>query len=452
MSFLSTGGLRNLKSWVSSRFTYDFLEQQARKTGFLKRKRKLDPVYLVIVLIFGVSNHLHPTMEEIHRRYVDFDDSLPDQTPIKNQSFRKRFNKNLVEYLKVLLDYYIDQMNAQSPIKLKGIVQSFKDILIQDSSIIRLSKKLYELHPAARSRNNSAGLKIHAVYSTSSHSIRSTTVTTERVHDAKMVDIGEEAQNSLYLFDLGYYSLKRFSKIHESGGFFISRVKSNAVPEVKEIRKGCSDFLSIVDINRLTGIKLGDFLNVVPDHGVYDLTCSFIIGHHIENKTRMPIIKDFRVICIWNFIAKKWQVYVTNLPDDSFSPGDIYDLYRYRWVIELIFKELKSDYDLGKMLLADAYLAYIHIYSMLLRLIISRELYCWIVSSTQEEKKNKYTPMLWSKVFAEKALEFLSILNQDLFGEDRVDSRWAKLEWSLRHLSKNRNNNQVLALNYSQIL
>ena len=142
---------------------------------------------------------------------------------------------------------------------------------------------------------------------------------------------------------------------------------------------------------------------------------------------------------------------MTNLASDCFSLDDIYELYRYRWVIELIFKELKGDYHLGKLLLGNVPLAYIHIYSMLLRFIISRDLYCWIVSSTQNDGQNKYTPLLWSKVFAEKALEFLSILNQQLFGTSNVNERWDKLERSLRHLSQNRHQHEVLALNYSQI-
>jgi len=165
----------------------------------------------------------------------------------------------------------------------------------------------------------------------------------------------------------------------------------------------------------------------------------------------MPIFQEFRVICAWNPLAKKWQIYITNLAKEHFSADDIHELYRFRWVIELIFKELKGDYDLGKMLLGNEPMAFIHIYSMLLRFIISRDLFCWIVSSTRKNENDKYTPLLWSKVFAEKALEFLSILNQSLFGTGNVKQRWDKLERSLRHLAKNRNANKVLTLNFSEI-
>ena len=447
----SSGCSKNLREWVITKFTRDLIENKARETGFLKRKRKLDPVHLVFVLVFGVSSHLHPTLEEIYRHYIDFDDNPKIKTAILNQSFRKRFNEKLVVFLKSLLDYYIDQMVHQSPAHLKGIVEDFKDILVQDSSIIRISKKLFELHPAARSRDDSAGLKIHAVYSAVSHSVKNAIITTERVHDAKMLEIGPEVENTLILNDLGYYSLKTFLKIQEYGGFFVSRVKTNAVFRVVTINSGPSDFLSIVDLNCFKDINGDDFFEKIPKKGVFDLICSFHIGDERINKVKKPIFREFRVICTWNPTAKKWLVYITNLTKERFSADDIYGLYRFRWVIELIFKELKGDYDLGKMLLGNEPMAFIHIYSMLLRFIISRDLFCWIVSSTRKNDKEKYTPLLWSKVFAEKALEFLSVLNQHFFGGGNVKKRWEKLERSLRHLAKNRNPHKVLSLNFSEI-
>ena len=136
MSTPSSGDLKNLNGWVLKKLDPVFIERKARETGFLIRKRKLDPFYLVLVLLFGISNHLKPTMEEIHRRYVDFDDNPNILKSIRNQSFRKRFNDKLVIFLKSLLEHFIDETVRHSPAHLKGIVHDFKDILVQDSSII----------------------------------------------------------------------------------------------------------------------------------------------------------------------------------------------------------------------------------------------------------------------------------------------------------------------------
>ena len=150
---------------------------------------------------------------------------------------------------------------------------------------------------------------------------------------------------------------------------------------------------------------------------------------------------NFRVVCFWNEEASIWHTYVTNLPKKAYSTDEIYQLYRYRWIIELLFKELKGDYDLGNLHLAERNLAYIHIYSILIRFVISRNLYKFCVREVDEKDRDRYGPQLWSKVFAEKAQEFLSILNQYIFGNGDVIERWEKLESSLRHLAKSRNGN-----------
>nr|WP_048145961.1 transposase [Methanoplanus limicola] len=147
---------------------------------------------------------------------------------------------------------------------------------------------------------------------------------------------------------------------------------------------------------------------------------------------------DFRVVCFWDENDKIWHNYVTNLPGDAYKKDEIYQLYRYRWIIELLFKEMKSDYDLGKFLLAREPLALIHVYSMLIRLVLSRNLYKKMVASLDEDEKPRYGPLLWSKVFAEKAHEFLSIIDQSIFGKESVGERWKKLEDSLRRLACSR--------------
>ncbi|MFC7157555.1 transposase [Halomarina halobia] len=36
------------------------------------------------------------------------------------------------------------------------------------------------------------------------------------------------------------------------------------------------------------------------------------------------------------------------MPSDEFSPKKIATLYRARWVVDLVFRELKSQYSLGR--------------------------------------------------------------------------------------------------------
>ena len=435
--------------WQDKLIPYNFLLEKSRETGFIKRFRKLNPVYLLYVLIFGTSSHTKPTFEEIYRRYIDFDNNPRFLSSITIQSFKKRFDQNMVNFLSSLLEHYIDVMISECPTRFKAEVVRFKDILIQDSSIIRLSQKLVDEYPAARSRNNGAGLKIHAVYSARAHSVKTIQITGERTHDSQMLRIGRDVKNVLILNDLGYYSPKIFSKIKHYGGFFVSRLKTNATPRVVSVVSGRVSKGIQEPINDGNYPILSDFLEQMPTEGIYDLECMFEIEKGQIRKNKPSIMEIFRVICYWDDKTLAWHMYVTNLTPDKFRPNEIYELYKYRWIIELLFKELKGDYDLGKLLLGNSPMAYVHIYSNLIRLIVSRNLYTRILSSIEPENREKYGPLLWSKVFAEKSHEFLSILHQSLFGSVDVFERWIKLEKSLRHLAKSRHNKPRLSQKFT---
>lgn len=53
-------------------------------------------------------------------------------------------------------------------------------------------------------------------------------VTSERCHDGPVYRVGKWIEGTLLLFDLGYYRCQLFSCIRRNGGFFVSRLKTNA--------------------------------------------------------------------------------------------------------------------------------------------------------------------------------------------------------------------------------
>ena len=427
-------GTNHLQQWQADLLDWALIIEKARESGFVKRMRKLNPAYLLHVLVFGISCHIKPTFEEIYRIYIDFDDTEYTDGKIRIQGFANRFNVDLGNFLLLMLNYYFGIALEDCPAQLQGPVRNLKDILLQDSSIIRLSQKLADLFPAARSRGKAAGLKIHAVYSAVTHSLYSFEITSERVHDSKILKITKDIKDKLIIFDLAYYSTKAFTKIHKFGGFFVCRVKTNATPKIVEVISSTHS----VKNKFKKGMLLNDLLEKFNKKGNLDLICEFNVKNPTKEKKTNNDQINFRVVCFWDEKNQIWHTYITNLPQDEYTSDDIYQLYEFRWIIELLFKELKGDYDLGHLLLAKDPLAFVHIYSMLIRLVISRNLYKLIIQSVNEQNRYMYGPLLWSKIFAEKGKEFLSILNQEIFGTGTVRSRWKKLESSLRDLAKSR--------------
>ncbi|MDC9604074.1 transposase [Xenorhabdus griffiniae] len=51
---------------------------------------------------------------------------------------------------------------------------------------------------------------------------------------------------------------------------------------------------------------------------------------------------EFHIIRRWLKEEKRFCIWLTNLPVEEFTLNDVMDIYRCRWQVELLFKELKS--------------------------------------------------------------------------------------------------------------
>jgi putative transposase len=61
--------------------------------------------------------------------------------------------------------------------------------------------------------------------------------------------------------------------------------------------------------------------------------------------TRSLDTKRFCVVGIRDEDADDYHLYITNLPRDEFFPADLATLYRCRWKVETLFRELKTQYE-----------------------------------------------------------------------------------------------------------
>ena len=104
----------------------------------------------------------------------------------------------------------------------------FKDLVIQDSTIIRLHESLAKIWPAARSKKVSAGVKVSCVVSAIANSPKSVRIYPERTAEAKILRLGPWLKGCILLLELGYFKYLFFDRIVRYGGYFVSRLKVNA--------------------------------------------------------------------------------------------------------------------------------------------------------------------------------------------------------------------------------
>ena len=192
-------------------------------------------------------------------------------------------------------------------------------IWVMDSSSITLLEGAKKAFPGTRTK---ASIKWHASFDVVTGLLIGFQLTPGSRHDRKCFPEVTSLKGVLVIFDLGYWDYGLLHAIEKAGGFFLSRVKSDAVIYVKEVIQGLSKgaigkSLLSLDVSR----KKGHIIEVL------------IEKIHQGNTLR------YRVIGFWNPVEKDYHWYITNLAAAAYL---IYPLYRLRWQIELIFKACKN--------------------------------------------------------------------------------------------------------------
>lgn len=294
---------------------------------------------------------------------------------------------------------------SQEPSRVLGKrLAVFRDVMIQDSTIIRLHESLATKWPATRSRRVAAGVKVTFLTSAVANSPKSLSILPENTSDMKTLKVGPWVKDIILLFDLGFYKYQLFSRIVENGGFFVSRLKSNANPLIVGINQVHNN--RDIDLKRkhLKDIKLENCDDIFD----VDVEVSFDRRSY-RGKSKKDNIK-FRLVAVYNSEADDHHLYLTNISPDILDANEIAALYAARWEIELIFKELKSRYALDMITTKSPYAIEALIWISILTLLISRKVYSVIRKLNPDAKMVRFTQLRWSTIFIENSSRLLSAI------------------------------------------
>ncbi len=71
--------------------------------------------------------------------------------------------------------------------------------------------------------------------------------------------------------------------------------------------------------------------------------------------------------------------------EKEFFPADLAEIYRFRWEVELLFRELKTQYELDEFDTGDEHVVRILLYAALLSLLVSRDLLDLVTERADDE-------------------------------------------------------------------
>lgn len=346
-------------SLLSRDLPADLIRGCAKNAQFAQRIKKIDPALFLWNLVLGFGASMQRTLAALRKRYCTI--AAEDLAP---STFFVRFNGQLVSFLAAILQHLLaTTVRSEMPRK---ILETFKDVLVLDSTIVRLLDSLAAFFPGA---GMPAGAKIATVLSVATDNLHRMAIYAGKRAEVKTLQLGDWIKDHLLLFDLGYFKYAVFDKIQQLGGHFITRLHGNADPKIIAVNRSCRG--RAID---LVGRKIRDCLESLKRE-VLDVMVEVKVTRRIYRGKRTNTLAIMRLVGVLNEETKEYHLYLTDLPAETFPAERIAELYRGRWCVELLFKELKSRYALDVINTSKPEVVKALIYSAMITLVISRRLF-----------------------------------------------------------------------------
>jgi IS4 transposase len=370
----------------------------AKESGALQRRRKVDMVAFFWVLLLGFGASKQRTLASLRRAF-----GRATGKTLVPSAFYDRFTPALAKLMKRVLLHVLEKAGLPKR-RFSGCLAAFKDVLAADSTVIRLHDLLQSKWPACRTNHTLSALKAHVIMSVVGKGASSVKVTSQRVHDGPVLRAGKWVKDRLLLFDLGYYRFQLFARIGKCGGYFLTRLKDNANPVICGVHRtwrGNSVALLNQNLQEVLGRLKRGILDV-------DVELVFRRKAYWPAKARRDTMRC-RLVGVRNEETGKYHLYLTNVPVEVLSAEEVGKVYGARWLIELLFRELKSQYELEAMPSSKAHIVETLLYAAFLTLVVSRTLLGAMQRGLGQLAK-RCPAERWAAIFRGVAGDILAIL------------------------------------------
>jgi hypothetical protein len=204
--------------------------------------------------------------------------------------------------------------------RLKGL--SIRNLKIIDSTTIRLFSDILRgvgRNPLDGARKK-GGIKVHTLMDAFSGVTEFLRITEAKEHDRKFLYHVKLPANSFIVFDKGYNLYSQFAKWSSQKVWFVTRMKDNALFHVTKV---------ITDNTRRKNVK-----GILKEQYI-------TIGYKTLDKTEQRL-KLRRI----TFMADDGRVYLFITNNFILPAAQIALIYKCRWMIELLFKQIKQNFPL----------------------------------------------------------------------------------------------------------
>ena len=277
----------------------------------------------LVFMLYGVVTKCH-SLNSLCKNLLFLEDRLTylgiDKLPAVSTLSDANINRDsgvFESIYQLLLDYYKEELSPVECSFLAGQVDTEK-VMIVDSSTISLFVDVFKgagRNPMTGTKKG--GLKIHAKMPLGGFVPALIHITEAACNDKSFLGQLEAEKGAIYVFDKGYVKYQKWKEWTEKEAFFVTRLNDNA------------DYL---------------VLEGQPNH-VSEYAGGGVISDQIImlNPSKDPL--RARLIIYKDPVSGKVLEFVSNMFD--YSESTVILLYKYRWNIEILFKQLKQNFELG---------------------------------------------------------------------------------------------------------
>jgi DDE family transposase len=329
----------------------DEVNQVGRDTGQSERLRTITPHRLFLSLITALADGRVESLADLLREF-----NHQNGVTVAYKAFYNRLARpGFAAFMRGMFLRLVDRLSFQILAPVDGVaVSRFRDIVIQDGSSFVLKEALQEVFSGRFTNVDPAAVEIHATYSGFSDEVTAVAVAADSEAERQFLPEPASLAGCLLLADRGYPSTKYFDALRASGGAFIVRLSRSHDPWVR---------MAWVDGKRHPPRKPVRLSRFIVEHSGRTMDLD------VEYDRREPLC--FRVIVLPGREDTMTRL-CTSLPRTPFSLALVARLYRFRWQVELLFKEWKSYANLHKFDTANEHIAAGLIWASLCAAVLKR--------------------------------------------------------------------------------
>jgi ribosome-associated translation inhibitor RaiA len=308
--------------WV---FSESLLNACGKEVKFCRRQRVITPFRLGLALTATCASQHVETIADFHCGFNALFGTTITYKAFYNQVAKPHF----ADFARTMTERLISEMT----LKVLGFAKGrpfgeFRRIILQDGSSFAIHDGLREVFPGRFKTVKPAAVELHTTMDLLCDAPTTVVLTPDTTNEQAFLPEPATLMGSLLLADRGYIDLHYLRRVQDAGGFCLIRAKAGMNPQILEAFRE--------DGKRLRALRHKSLQTIhakLPKRQRVELVVQWQVDGH-------PL--SLRLIVSWNRRQQAFCYLLTNLPAPRYTLEMICRAYKWRWQVELLFKEWKS--------------------------------------------------------------------------------------------------------------